>query len=86
MSKRIMQGVVVSDKMEKTVTVLVTRRLRHPVYGKFIRRQKRYHAHDPHNSYRQGDHVRIRECAPISRSKCWEVVSPPQASAVEASG
>ena len=59
MPKRILIGTVVSDKTDKTVTVLVERRVRHPLYGKIIRRSKRYHAHDESNEYRPGDSVRI---------------------------
>ena len=75
MPRRVMQGVVVSDKMDKTVVVLVERRVMHPVYKKFIRRSKRYAAHDEGNVHKVGDTVFIRECAPISKRKRWEVVS-----------
>ncbi len=74
MPRRVLQGVVVSDKGEKTVTVLVERRVMHPLYKKFIKRSKRYHAHDEANSFKTGDLVRIRECRPISKTKTWEVV------------
>jgi len=74
MPRRVLQGVVVSDKAEKTVTVLVERRVMHPVYKKIIRRSKRYHAHDEANSYKIGDSVRIEECRPVSKSKSWKVV------------
>jgi len=70
-----MQGVVVSDKAEKTVTVLVERRVMHPIYKKFIRRSKKYLAHDEGNACKIGDVVRIRECRPISRRKRWEVLT-----------
>jgi small subunit ribosomal protein S17 len=70
-----MQGVVVSDKAEKTVTVLVERRVMHPIYKKFIRRSKKYLAHDEGNVCKVGDVVRIRECRPISRRKRWEVLT-----------
>jgi small subunit ribosomal protein S17 len=69
-----MQGVVVSDKMDKSVVVKVERRIMHPLYKKFIRRSKRYAAHDPDNTIKIGDVVRIRECRPISKRKRWEVV------------
>ncbi len=69
MPKRIMQGTVVSDKTDKTVTVLVERRIMHPVYKKFITKSKKFAAHDAENRCKQGDSVRIRECAPISKSK-----------------
>ena len=75
MPRRVLTGTVVSDKMDKTVTVLVERQLMHPVYKKFIRRSKRYAAHDEGNVHKIGDTVFIRECAPISKSKRWEVVS-----------
>ena len=75
MPRRVLQGVVVSDKADKTVTVLVERRLRHPVYKKFVKRSKRYHAHDEDNKYKIGDMVRIQECRPLSKTKSWEVIS-----------
>jgi small subunit ribosomal protein S17 len=75
MPRRVLQGVVVSDKMDKTVTVLVERRVMHPIYKKFIRRSKKYHAHDPDNRFKTGDVVKIRECRPISRTKSWEVLT-----------
>lgn len=75
MPKRILQGVVVSDKMDKTVVVRVERRVMHPVYKKFIRRSKKYAAHDETNVHKIGDVVRICECRPISKNKCWEVLS-----------
>lgn len=75
MPKRILQGVVVSDKTDKTVTVKVERRVMHPLYKKFIKRSKKYAAHDEANSYKIGDIVSIRECRPISKSKRWEVIS-----------
>ena len=74
MPKRILQGVVVSDKMDKTVVVLVERRFTHPLLKKTVRRSKRYQAHDAENTHKVGDLVRIQECAPISRSKRWTVV------------
>jgi small subunit ribosomal protein S17 len=75
MPRRILQGVVVGDKADKTVTVLVERRVMHPMYKKIIKRSKRYHAHDEANHYKVGDSVRIRECRPISKTKSWEVVA-----------
>ena len=75
MPRRVLQGVVVSDKGDKTITVLVERRVMHPVYKKFIKRSKRYHAHDEGNNCHVGDSVRIRECRPISKTKSWEVVA-----------
>ncbi len=74
MPKRILQGTVVSDKGNKTVVVLVERRVRHPLYGKIIRRSKKYHAHDEENAIRAGDVVRIEECRPISKLKTWRVL------------
>ena len=75
MPRRVLQGTVVSDKNDKTVIVAVERRVMHPVYKKFIRRSKRYAAHDEANVHKIGDTVYIRECRPISKSKRWEVVS-----------
>ena len=74
MPRRVLQGVVVSDKMEKTVTVKVERRFMHPLYKKFIRRSKKYAAHDESNAVKVGDQVSIRECRPISKRKTWEIV------------
>ncbi len=74
MPKRILQGVVVSDKMDKTVVVKVERRVMHPIYKKFIRRSKKYAAHDELNQFKVGDVVRIRECVPVSKTKTWEVL------------
>jgi small subunit ribosomal protein S17 len=75
MPKRILQGVVVSDKMEKTVTVQVERRFKHTLYKKFIRRSKKYAAHDETNAVKVGDVVKIQECRPMSKRKKWEVVT-----------
>ena len=75
MPKRILTGVVTSDKNEQTVTVLVERRYAHPVLKKTIRASKKYRAHDPLNQFKVGDTVRIQECAPISKTKRWEVVT-----------
>ncbi len=75
MPRRILQGVVVSDKADKTVTVLVERRVMHPIYKKIIKRSKRYHAHDEANACKTGDMVRIRECRPLSKTKSWEIVA-----------
>ncbi|MCY4030811.1 MAG: 30S ribosomal protein S17 [Hyphomicrobiales bacterium] len=74
MPRRILQGVVVSDKRDKTIAVRVERRFSDPVMKKTVRRSKRYHAHDGENRCKVGDVVRIRECPPISKSKSWEVV------------
>lgn len=75
MPKRILQGLVVSDKQDKTVVVKVERRVAHPLYKKFIKRSKKYAAHDEENICKIGDIVRIRECSPISKNKTWELVS-----------
>jgi len=75
MPKRILQGVVVSNAMDKTVVVRVERRVMHPVYKKFIRRSKKYSAHDETNSVKVGEFVRIQECAPISKTKTWTVIT-----------
>ena len=74
MPKRVLQGVVVSDKMEKTVVVQVSRRMAHPIYKKTIERSKKYAAHDEKNEYKVGDVVRIIESKPISKTKRWAVV------------
>jgi len=73
-NKRTLSGRVVSDKMEKTVTVLVERRVKHPLYGKIMTRSKKYHAHDEKNEFREGDLVLIEECRPLARTKAWRVV------------
>ena len=75
MPKRIMQGVVVSDKMEKTIVVNVERKFPHSLYKKFIKRSKGYHVHDKDNQSKVGDIVKIQECRPLSKSKRWEVIS-----------
>ena len=74
MPKRVLTGRVTSDKMDKTITVLVDRRVMHPLYKKFIRRSKNYAAHDEANACKIGDAVRIEECRPISKRKTWTVV------------
>lgn len=71
--QRALVGKVVSDKMDKTVTVLVERRVQHPLYGKLLVRSKKYHAHDETNQYKQGDVVEIQEHRPISKTKSWAV-------------
>lgn len=72
--KRTLIGRVVSDKMDKTVTVLVERRVKHPMYGKVITTSKKYHAHSENNEAKIGDKVEIQECRPLSRTKTWVVV------------
>ncbi len=79
MPKRVLEGVVVSDKAEKTVIVKVERTFLHPVMKKTVRRSKKYHAHDEGNVYKEGEVARIIECAPKSKLKTWEVL--PKASA-----
>ena len=74
MPKRILEGVVVSDKGDKTVVVKVERTFLHPVLKKTVRRSKKYHAHDEGNVIKAGDQVRIEECAPISKQKTWKVL------------
>ncbi len=74
MPKRILQGVVVSDKNDKTIVVNVERRFTHPVMKKTIRRTKKYHAHDEGNTAKEGDVVRIQECKPISKNKTWALL------------
>lgn len=75
MPKRILQGTVTSDKNEQTVTVSVERRFTHPVLKKTIRKSKKYRAHDANNQFKTGDKIRIQECAPVSKTKRWEVVT-----------
>jgi small subunit ribosomal protein S17 len=74
MPKRVLTGLVVSDKGDKTIVVNVERKVKHPLYGKIIRRSKKYHAHDEANEFKQGETVRIEETAPISKLKTWKVV------------
>jgi small subunit ribosomal protein S17 len=81
MPKRILQGVVVSDKMDKTIVVQVERRVMHPIYKKFVRRTKKYAAHDETNAHKVGETVRIQECRPISKRKRWEVLSDSESAA-----
>lgn len=79
MPKRIMQGVVVSAKNDKTVVVRVERRFTHPLLKKVVRRTKKFHAHDETNQFREGDLVRIQESAPVSKKKKWTVLGGDQA-------
>ena len=72
-NKRTLTGRVVSDKMQKTVTVLVERRVKHPLYGKIVTRSKKYHAHDEKSEYHEGDLVMIEECRPLAKTKAWRV-------------
>ena len=84
MPKRILIGTVTSNKTDKTVTVLVERKVKHPLYGKIIRRSKKYHAHDEKNEFTLGDVVRIEETRPISKTKTWAVKDRVVAGGVQA--
>ncbi|MEH6711010.1 MAG: 30S ribosomal protein S17 [Paraglaciecola polaris] len=74
-SSRTVQGRVVSNKMDKTITVAVERKVKHPIYGKFIKRTTKLHAHDETNQCNEGDVVIVRECRPLSKSKNWMLVN-----------
>jgi small subunit ribosomal protein S17 len=74
MPKRVLTGRIVSDKTDKTVVVSVERRVKHPLYGKIIKRSKKYHAHDEANEFKTGETVRIEETRPISKLKTWKVL------------
>lgn len=78
MPKRILEGDVVSDKTDKTVTVLVERRFMHPMYKKYVKRTDKYSAHDENNAFKTGDRVRIIECRPMSKTKRWTVLTDGQ--------
>jgi small subunit ribosomal protein S17 len=73
-SNRVLTGQVVSDAMDKTVTVVIDRRVKHPLYGKFMRRSTKVHAHDESNECRKGDLVRVEQCRPLSKTKSWRLV------------
>lgn len=75
MPRRVLEGNVVSDKMDKTITVLVERRFMHPVYKKYVKRTDKYAAHDEDNQFKSGDRVQIEECKPISKRKTWRVIT-----------
>lgn len=77
MPRRVLQGRVVSDKMDKTITVLVERRYMHPIYKKYVKKSDKYAAHDENNAFRTGDFVAIEECRPISKRKTWTVITDP---------
>ena len=81
MPKRVLTGTIVSDKTDKTVVVRVERRVKHPLYGKIIKRSKKYHAHDEGNEFKEGQIVRIEETRPISKLKTWRVLGTADASA-----
>ena len=78
MPKRILRGVVVSDKADKTIVVSVERRFKHPKLQKIVRRSKKYRAHDEANIWKVGDKVRIEECRPLSKTKSWRVIDVEQ--------
>jgi small subunit ribosomal protein S17 len=84
MPKRVLTGTVVSDKTDKTVVVRVERRVKHPLYGKIIKRSKKYHAHDEANEFKTGETVRIEETRPISKLKTWTVLGRTDAGAAPA--
>ncbi|MGB9577661.1 MAG: 30S ribosomal protein S17 [Halothiobacillaceae bacterium] len=73
-TKRTLTGTVVSDKMDKSITVLIERRVKHPIYGKYITRSTKLHVHDENNECRTGDKVEIVECRPVSKTKAWNLV------------
>lgn len=74
MPRRVLEGTVTSNKMDKTITVLVERRYMHPIYKKYLKRTDKYAAHDEHNAAKEGDKVQIMECAPISKRKSWTLL------------
>lgn len=78
MPRRILEGRVVSDAMDKTVTVLVERRTMHPIYKKYVKKSEKYAAHDETNLFRVGDVVKIEECRPLSKRKSWTVTTDPK--------
>lgn len=80
---RTVTGRVISDKMNKTITVLVERKVPHPVYGKYVRRSTKIHAHDEQNECKQGDTVTIEECRPLAKTKAWRLVKVVERTAIE---
>jgi small subunit ribosomal protein S17 len=80
---RTLTGRVISDKMNKTITVLVERKVPHPVYGKYVRRSTKLHAHDEQNECKQGDKVMIEECPPLAKTKAWRLVKVVERAIVE---
>ena len=72
--ERSLMGRVVSDKMDKSIVVLMERQVKHPMYGKFIKRSKKYHVHDENNECREGDTVTFKECRPLSKTKHWTLI------------
>jgi len=73
-TRRTLTGVVVSSRMDKTATVLIERKVKHPIYGKYIRRSSKLHIHDAGNACQEGDQVTIEQCRPLSKSKSWRLV------------
>ncbi len=73
-NRKVREGVVVSDKMDKSIVVLVERKMKHPIYGKFLKRSTKFMAHDEKNDSHIGDRVRIMETRPLSKNKCWRLV------------
>ena len=73
-NRKVREGIVVSDKMEKSIVVLVERKMKHPIYGKFLKRSTKFMAHDEKNECRIGDRVRIMETRPLSKNKCWRLI------------
>ena len=73
-TRKVREGIVVSDKMEKSIVVLVERKMKHPIYGKFLKRSTKFMAHDEKNDCHIGDRVRIMETRPLSKNKCWRLV------------
>jgi small subunit ribosomal protein S17 len=72
--ERSLMGRVVSNKMDKSIVVLMERQVKHPMYGKFIKRSKKYHVHDENNECREGDTVMFKECRPLSKTKHWTLI------------
>jgi len=81
-NNRTLQGRVISDRMDKTITVLVERRVKHPIYGKFVRRSTKVHAHDENNECHTGDVVVVEQCRPLSKSKTWRLLQIVERAAV----
>ena len=73
-NRKVREGVVVSDKMDKSIVILVERKMKHPIYGKFLKRSTKFMAHDENNDCHIGDRVRIMETRPLSKNKCWRLV------------
>jgi len=73
-TKRTVTGTVISDKMDKTVTVLIERKIKHPLYGKYVKRSTKLHVHDENNECQEGDFVSVSECRPYSKTKSWNLV------------